>query len=382
MGNFRLSHACAVLLCLAAASPNANAVDVSLLVGHGSDSRAYGINSAGEVAGYVSWSYLPGVATTWSGLTNTSLGVLPGYRSAEATAVNDSGIVVGISHTSDGSYYWSQQPNPTQATIWTGSTATSLTTLSGYDSSAASGINASGIVVGRSYANNNASQSTQRFGINTASQASMWQNNVVIALPNLIGTTGSSAGAINNMAQIVGTSYKSNGDLAATMWTDGSATALGNLTGYTQSAANDINNTGTVVGYTLANDGKSIATAWHDGVATALVDVGSTDSSQASAINDGGWIVGKSTGGATLWADGRAINLNSFLTPAQINAGLSLDIATDINNQGVITGIAVNHWGNTFGFVVTGIPEPASWSIFALGLIGLAGAVRVNRRAH
>lgn len=79
--------------------------------------------------------------------------------------------------------------------------------------------------------------------------------------------------------------------------------------------------------------------------------------------------------------NGKALNLNTFLSKAQFNAGRQLAQALDINNQGQITGFARNSMGYTAASVISAAPEPTTWSIFALGLLGMAIAVRGNKRA-
>ena len=111
----------------------------------GRTSGAYGINNAGQVAG---WSYTTGNATRhatiWNGTSATDLGTLSGTGNSFAFAINSAGQVVG---TSDG-----------RATLWNGTSVFDLNSLldadtvsAGWVLIAATGINDSGWITGNAY---------------------------------------------------------------------------------------------------------------------------------------------------------------------------------------------------------------------------------------
>lgn len=88
------------------------------------------------------------------------------------------------------------------AAIWTNGERTDLGTLPGDTQSAAFAINNTGVVVGIS----NANYSVQN-GNGWNPQAVVWVNDVISALPNLPNATGSEALAVNSSGHIVGFCY-------------------------------------------------------------------------------------------------------------------------------------------------------------------------------
>lgn len=188
------------------------------VVEFGSSSTARAINSAGQIVGRSS-----GVATIWNGTTPTPLG--EGY----ASGINDAGQVVGSS--SGGATIWNGT-TPTllsgpfsgaaainnvgqvvgtvpknsypQATLWDGTTTTTLTTLGGY--SGATDINNNGLIVGYS-----AGPPTGFPGpaLQPFTHATVWDGNSITDLNNALDSSGLGwtlleATAINDVGQIVG----------------------------------------------------------------------------------------------------------------------------------------------------------------------------------
>jgi len=80
---------------------------------------AFGINNAGQVAGYIATSTNNnGMATVWNGTTPAILDTLPGATSSVAFSINNIGQAAGYSlNTSSGI---------SQATIWNGAAPTAL----------------------------------------------------------------------------------------------------------------------------------------------------------------------------------------------------------------------------------------------------------------
>jgi uncharacterized membrane protein len=106
--------------------------------------------------------------------------------------------------------------------------------------------------------------------------------------------------------------------------------------------AHGINDHGQVAGY-----GPVRAVVWNGVKPTALQSLSYAD--RALAINDMQQAVGISNAGGTwraaLWnlTTGEGVDLNTFLTAEQRNAGWELSSANGINNRGVIVGTAYNH---------------------------------------
>jgi len=106
----------------------------------GRDSRAFGINDAGDAVGAATAPTGRKHAVRWSGGSLVDLGTLPGDDDSEAFAINSSGDVVGAS----------TGPRGTHAVLWRGGTALDLGTLADGATSRALGINDRGDVVGTS----------------------------------------------------------------------------------------------------------------------------------------------------------------------------------------------------------------------------------------
>ena len=161
------------------------ATDLGTLPG-GNESRAYGINNAGLVAG---WSDTFGGAvhaTVWNGSRAVDLGTLPGGYESQAFALNDAGLVVGEASN--------------HATVWSGGTATELGSLPGWnESSVALGINDAGLIVGAA---------SNHFG---SQHAVLWHGTTAIDLNTFLdadrvkeGWYLASANDINERGWIVG----------------------------------------------------------------------------------------------------------------------------------------------------------------------------------
>jgi probable HAF family extracellular repeat protein len=137
------------------------------------------------------------------------------------------------------------------------------------------------------------------------------------------------------------------------------------------------------------------ATVWDGTGATDLGGLGGSFS-KALAINNLGQVVGVSTVGladyggftenlrATLWDQGQVIDLNTFLDPVAISEGWVLNTAVDINDSGWIVGNASNKAQQIYSLAYVlkplPIPEPGTWLLMALGLVGVTVASRRHQR--
>lgn len=207
--------------------------NVTALTGAGyADGYAYAINNTGQIAGTYGQT-----ATLWQSGSNIQIGRDSGSYS-DGYGINDAGQVVGYS-----AYSEIGVSHPLNATLWTGTGFTYLSTLGG-SSGIASDINNAEQIVGRS-----------ELAGNTNTHATLWSNGSVIDLGTL-GGTGSWARAINEVGQIVGQSLTSgNADTHATLWLNGAAIDLNDYldadtasAGWILNSANDINNNGWIIG--------------------------------------------------------------------------------------------------------------------------------------
>jgi len=351
----------------------------------GSETFAAGINATGQVVGQSQQDTTnPSAFRAFRTAPNRpinpatdNLGTLGGLNS-QATGINASGQVVGSSQL-DPSSPLSADP-ATRAFRFSGGTMTNLGTLGG-TTSVGNAINASGQVVGSS---ETAAGDTRAF--RTAA-------NGLITLGSDLGTLGglnSQAFGINASGQVVGSSETAAGDTRAFRTAaNGLITpgiGLGTLGG-TFSQANGINDSGQVVGFAETAGGQFRAfrtTAGGDiNAASDLGTLGGLDS-QAFAINALGQVVGSSETAAGesrafLFDAGGLFDLNTRL--ASSATGLILTDARGINDLGQIVAFGRDSRGFTRSVLLTAVPEPGSVTLAASGVLVLLGYGWRRRRA-
>ena len=270
------------------------------------------INASGQIVGG-SILYSNGVVT--------NLGALPGDTLSQATAINASGQVAGLSYIAGNAYG--------HAFLYSGGVMTDLGTLGG-SYSQASGINASGHVVGSAYT---------RGGFQ---HAFLYSGGVMTDLGTL-GGSYSQASGINASGQVVGSSTLAGAALShAFLYSGGVMTDLGAPSG-SQSWAFGINDIGQVVG----NTNEADAFIYSGGVMTDL------GPGSANGINASGQVVGFAypAGGlhyAFLYSNGLMTDLNSLLAA---NPGWALWEADAINDSGQIVGLGIID-GTFHGFLL------------------------------
>ncbi len=351
----------------------------------GADFFPYGINNAGQVAGYIDdgWEWRAFVYIGTPGVDGQlhDLGSLDGDDgNSAAYAISNAGHIVG--DTDMPSF------GVTHAMIYTGTPGVdgqmvSLGTLGG-DTAYANGVNDLGQVVGEAYDNR------------SRLRAFLYSGGQMHDLGTL-GGSESGAYGINNAGQIVGYSENGDGDERAFLYTgtpgvDGSMQDLGTLPGGWESWAYAINDAGQIVGEAETEDGYS-AFLYADGQMHDLGNLGDPNSySLANDINAHGHIVGSSELSeeedwedraflyiGTPGVDGQMINLDVWLD--QVNpvegAKWTLESAYSINDSGLIVGVGWYDDGDFSGqaaFLLDAgllIPEPAGLSLIAIGTLGL-----------
>ena len=336
----------------------------------GTSGLAYGINNRGRAAGTANLTAkgpLHAFISSREGLAD--LGTLGGLNSV-ADGPNAGDELAIYSETSEPAYKdedFCGFGNHLQclAAIWRQGKMTPLPALPGGDSAQALAVNNEGQLVGL------AEKGTLEKPGYCATPFQVLDFEPVIwgakpdeirELPPLPGDTVGVALAVNDKAQVVGTSGLCSNTTAnglvdgphAVLWDrDGSVTDLGNLGGTMGNVAAGINNRGEVVGGSSSKDGNLHAFLWTKD--TGIQDLGLLGADVATAptwINNSGQAVGGScpaTGNcrAFLWQDKVLIDLNTLI-PA--DGPLYLLFAFGINDSGVIVGQAMTNSGELHAF--------------------------------
>ena len=359
--------------------------DLGTLDGQG-DSYAHGINSSGQVAGSTVTSGQESNirAFLYSRGLMKQLGTLGGIRS-EASALNDAGQVVGHSTIAGSSS--AQEMN---AFLYQDGVMTSLGTLPQDTGSFGFNINNSGQVVGASYKNvvNNSTfpPVTVRF-----EHAFLYSGGVMQDLSALLGGAHSRASGINDSGVVVGR-FVFREDLPGCphpfLYSGGTMTDLGALSGFPCSEAVAVNNFGEVIGVSRTQDTRSSRFfLYRGGVMHDLGNLGDRGS-HASDINNAGQIVGAiAPGGGTsfafLYSDGTLLDLNSLI-PA--GSGWTLGSASNINDAGQIVGSGVHNGARRAYLLTPTVPtlitEPNSDRALALDSVTFVRDPFPVRTAH
>jgi uncharacterized membrane protein len=356
-------------LAISASAALASAYRTSLLDTQGaSGSTAWGLNASGLVTGHVMALDGGTRASLWQlDGARIELDLLGGAKSSRASALNATGTVVGVSllgHDFDSAERF--------ATVWSQAGGAKALETGGVGQSWANGINDAGRIVG-AFSHTVASQSR--------TDAVRWDADGTVHTLASLGGSYSQANGINSRGQIVGYSGSADGGGGAVLWeSDGSIrqlTALGEEMRFTW--ATRINAQGQVVGQSNASfeDAQTRASTWLPDGSVQTLPQGGAIGASAYALNDAGTVVGFSILGggqhrATIWEQGAAQDLNRFIDAGLAQAGWYLSEARAINEGGWVAGEARNSLtGEVRGFVLSPVPEPASYALMLGGLLAL-----------
>lgn len=292
------------------------------LYGLGASSFVYpaAINARGEVACTECTGPEQGLcrATLYSGGTVRDLGGLGGEE-AWARDLSNAGEVVGIAESASRQFI---------AFAHSGGVMRALGALPGDAESGATGISASGAIVG--YSRDTATGLTRAF---------IRESGAMTAL----GTAGflhSIAWSVNAHGHVTGDVY-GGGRQAAFLWTRGTMT----LIAANESSGRDINDHGEVAGWFTNATGELRAFLYSAGTVRDLGSLGGSRSG-ASAVNNLGTVVGfADTAAGTrafVWIDGTMRDLN-LLVVSGLKHGHVLHHAQSINDTGQIVAVSNLH---------------------------------------
>ncbi|RZL09183.1 MAG: PEP-CTERM sorting domain-containing protein [Rubrivivax sp.] len=257
-----------------------NGTAITTLSSSGRYSSAHAINDHGVVAGAVGGLHDDEIAATWNAAgQRTDIGAPHGY--SQGLTINNAGQV--------GGFEAAEQFSAGRATIWNGSTPTSV---GGALASSAYAINGIGQLAGAEHGAR-------------SSQATVWSGDQKTTLAGL-GGTYSYAYAINDAGVIAGMStLAGNAHYRAVTWdANGTLTLLQTPDGY-DSDVRQINKHGQVLGfisrYSVETDLDETRIVIWDG--DTLIDLSASLDAQtisegwqlvdASGFNDAGWVVGR-----------------------------------------------------------------------------------------
>jgi probable HAF family extracellular repeat protein len=310
-----------VVLCTLAAAQKYSITDLGVLGGN--ISNATSINDSGQVVGlsYINKQTAAFHAFLWTSSAGMhDLGTLGGTNSY-GEAINDAGEVVGCADLNS---------SETHAYLWTQATGMQdLGTLGG-PQSCAYGLNDNGQVVGYSTVTGNDDQ-----------HAFIWSASTGMQDLGVPASSNTFATSINDSGQAVGSYYDSATGYHAYLWTQtGGIVDLGNL-GEEYATAGSINTYGEVVGRSSVEGDDTIAYMWtpQGGMRGLPIPPKYIDAT-AETVNSRGFIVGFTLNAsgqqrATVWPTPTTVrDLNSVA----VNSPIILQFANGVNRNGIIVG--------------------------------------------
>jgi probable HAF family extracellular repeat protein len=315
----------------AAAAPRFDAV---LVAGSGGQpARAFAIDARGVAVGSLTLDDDAGRVRSLVVTGSSQRSFAPLGRSwSAAYGISSAGDVAGVMGAGDEPLRaaYLRRADGTTTKLQAADTAGPLVTQ-------ALGVNAAGTVVGH-YA-----------GRDTRDVAFSWAGGVLTPRPSTLGGTASGIAAINDAGLMVGYAEIAPGVPHAAAWSpDGTLVDLGGLVAAGPSYASAVSADGWAAGSCEGlRERSSQGCLWHDGLVVRLAPLPGDALAQAWGINGAHVAVGVSEDGAShqhavAWIDGRPQALAPLTT---LPAGIALRSATGIADDGTILAQGVDARG-------------------------------------
>ncbi len=314
----------------------------------------------------------------------TVLPTLSGGTNTVIRGINNSGTSAAVIQSAGGN---------DRAALLTTTTTTQLGGLAGFASAGALDVNNAGVATG--YALISGGNEAVQGGFPVVSNARrqtavVWHGGIATALSTGFGAIANSTGsAINESGAIAGNARLANNSQRGVLWNpDGSLTILALGQDQFRSRARAINDAGSVAGQVFLFDGRILGAVWSGANQFLLNPTGvGYDQSTTRGINSFGTVVGfANDSSGNLDTSGQIWNLtgNGYVATALDSLVINLNgwqtqAAQSINDRGQIVGVGLDPNGIVRAYLLTPVPEPASWAMMIAGFGIVGGAMR--RRA-
>ncbi|MGA2061155.1 MAG: PEP-CTERM sorting domain-containing protein [Thermoguttaceae bacterium] len=323
-------------------------------------SSASGINNLGQVVGTVGYDAFLYDSGTMTNLGTVCRTQMPYYPASVATAINDSGQIVGYAQNTDGGCCAFLYSNGTVTSLHAPNNV--LTWANDINAGGQAAITASTTIPDWSDGYN--------YGFIYNSSNGTWTN-----LGTLPGGLNCDAIAINTAGQVAGDAdLDGNRTFVPAIYSSGTLNRVDSLPGRRVSTASlpdcytsDINDNEQMVGVSASG-----GFLYSNGTTTYLGTLAG-QTAYPWSINSSGTVVGIAgapygPGRAFIYSNGTMTDLNSLINPG---LGFTLVGAMDINDSGWIVGYGANVAGHEHAFLLTPIPEPSTLVLFGVGGISL-----------